>query len=204
MNALKNKNVFIASFHPVQTFDRPAKIKTKYFKNIYIAVEGDKEAVNIGLKIAHKLNSNTIVLSKELKVLHHICCVFLSNYLITLFSQITQILQNSPNSNKFKGRFINGFNKVNFFNIYEPLIKTTLLNIKNKGIIKSLTGPIERNDIKSLKIHLDILKKFHPELIYFYIFMGTETIKISLVKKSISKKDSDKIIILFKKYLMAQ
>ncbi len=204
LKAVKSKNIFIASFHPVQTFDSPAKNKSGYFENIYIALEGDKEAVKIGTEIARKIGSKPILLSKESKILHHICSVFLSNYLIALFSQIPQILQKSLDFGNNKSRYINGFNNVNFFDIYEPIIKSTLLNIKNKGIVDSLTGPIVRNDLKTIEIHLETLKMVCPELIYFYIFMGAETIKIAITKKSIRKKDADKIIILFKKYLKTQ
>ena len=57
-----------------------------------------------------------------------------------------------------KGILKNGFNNTNFFDIYRPLIEQTLTNIGRSGAVKALTGPIERNDIDTLLLHLKALK----------------------------------------------
>ena len=38
-----------------------------------------------------------------------------------------------------------------------PLIEFNIRNIKKKGIIESLTGPVERCDISTIKGHCEVL-----------------------------------------------
>ena len=86
------------------------------------------------------------------------------------------------------------------FDIYEPLIRTTINNIGSKGVLNSLTGPVERNDYKTIELHLMNLKEMNRSLLDFYIYMGKETTKLALIKKSITKDEAEKLTDLFKKY----
>jgi predicted short-subunit dehydrogenase-like oxidoreductase (DUF2520 family) len=133
--------------------------------------------------------------------LHHICCVFASNYLTAHLSQIEKISQNIIGRDGSKKGLKNGFNNRNFFSIYKPLIEQTLANIKKKGIASSLTGPIERNDIMTVRLHLDTLSKQLREVLPFYILLGIETIDLAVKKKSLSKDDAKKIMGLMNRYL---
>lgn len=197
---LKDKNTFAGSFHPVQSFNSKATKDNGKFRGIYIAVEGDNKAVSKGIAIAGKLGSIPFVIRKEDKVLHHINCVIVSNYLVTLTGKISYILDKTAIPGRNKRIFFNGFKKVKLFDIYEPLIRTTIDNIVKTGTYGSLTGPVERNDIKTIELHLKNLKRLDTGLMEFYIYMGKETIKIALEKKSITKKDAKKLTDLFYKY----
>jgi len=39
-----------------------------------------------------------------------------------------------------------------------PIIEDTLLNIKDQGLHKSLSGPLQRGDIQTVKQHLKVLR----------------------------------------------
>ncbi len=192
LNKLSKQGAYTGSFHPVQTFNNRASSYSGTFENIYIALEGSRNAVIFGKRITSALKSKSIVISKESKVLHHISCVTASNYLTAHLSTVEEIS---------KKIFKNGFNKTSFFNIYKPLIMQTMLNIEEKGVIFSLTGPIERNDIKTIKLHLKALSERLPGFAAGYSFMGIETAKLALKKKSITKKGAMNMIKLFTSYL---
>ena len=212
---LKKRGAQIGSFHPVQSFNRKQKRVSKInesFKNIYIVVEGDKKAILVGKKIASSLGSKTLILSKDEKIVHHICCVIASNYLITLLSQLEELTnvynklerrksgkEIFPDNLKLMA-LLNEFKNLNLFNIYKPLILSTLIHAEKFGCIKSLTGPIERNDYLTVETHLKTLSKHCPNILPFYIFMGSETIKLTLKKYSKNKIDFSKFTSLFKKY----
>lgn len=200
LKPLDDKNTFVGSFHPVQSFNKAAKKDNGKFRCIYIAVEGSKKAVSRGISIAKKLGSTPFVIGEKAKVFHHINSVIASNYLVTLIHQITNISDKSSNQGKNNRIFINGFKKVNFFDIYEPLITATIGNIGSSGSVGALSGPIERNDYKTLELHLKNLKRLDRSLLEFYIYMGKETIKLALTKKSITKIDAKKLTDLFYKY----
>ena len=199
---LKKKGAYIGSFHPVQTFEQIAKKDLNRFKDIYIAIEGDIKAVNEATAIILTLGAHAMILSKQQRVLHHINCVIASNFIISLLSEIQKI----SSSLKFKkiNKKIpkNGFNKPGFFDIYKPLITQTMKNIEQKGLESSLTGPIERNDLDTVMLHLNTLNTEFQELLPFYILMSFETAKLGVKKKSLTQKDVKALHDLTKNYLI--
>jgi predicted short-subunit dehydrogenase-like oxidoreductase (DUF2520 family) len=196
LSALKKEGVITGSFHPVQTFVRAAKKYSGSFNNIFIAVEGNAGAVKTGFKIAQLIKSKPFELSKKQKVFHHICCVISSNYIVTLMNQAEGAYRKSTGKKILK----NGFNNINFFDIYKPLVEQTLRNLFKNGSISSLTGPIERNDADTLELHLKSMNRSAPEILPAYIIMGIETVKLALKKKSLSKASALNLIKLLNKY----
>jgi predicted short-subunit dehydrogenase-like oxidoreductase (DUF2520 family) len=188
---LKKKGAHCSSFHPVQTFAKKTSNATNLFKGVYLAIEGNKKSNKIAKIIAKKLGLIPFEIAAKDKIYHHICCVISSNYMTAMFDKINEI------NDKIK---INGFKKTTFLNIYTPLIYQTIKNITSYGAEYSLTGPIARNDVDTIKKQLEILKKESKEILHFYIFMGIETAKFALKIKSITKKESDSLIKLFKNY----
>jgi predicted short-subunit dehydrogenase-like oxidoreductase (DUF2520 family) len=200
LKQLKRKGADIASFHPVQTFEEKAKKYNNRFKNISIALEGEDKAVNAGEKIALKISSYPFRISSRNKVLHHICCVEASNYIVSHFKLINNISAKISIKGTDKKILKNGFINRSFFDIYKPLILQTLQNISKKGITESLTGPIERNDIKTVELHLKTLKKQLVQVLPHYIIMGIETVNAAFEKRSLNEKEADKLLLLLKSY----
>ncbi len=196
LDPLKTLGAETASFHPVQTFEQKASKDEGRFRNIYIAAEGTKKAEQKAKLTAKKLGAKPLVVSKKNKVYHHLCCVMASNFLSTLIRQIEK-----TGSGKIR---INGFKNPNFFNIYMPLALQSLKNASIKGAARSLSGPIERNDINTVSRHLEALKKGPEDVYSFYLLMGIETIKLALEKKSISSKDAKIFLNLFSKHINKQ
>lgn len=199
LKSLEDKGAYTGSFHPVQTFETKTASFNKRFNNIYTAAEGCSQAVKKAKEISRALGAKTITLSKETKLLHHINSVFASNYLVSFIRQIELISQSISSTYSCKKRLLNGFKKTTFFDIYKPLIEQTLKNIESKGTTGSLTGPIARNDIKTVIAHIGILKEKIPGLLPFYSLMGTEAVKIALKKKSIKAQDAKILLNLLNK-----
>jgi predicted short-subunit dehydrogenase-like oxidoreductase (DUF2520 family) len=198
---LKKAGAFTGSFHPVQTFDSAARRYSGRFKGIFIAIEGNAECIKEGYRIAESLGSIPFTLNKESKILHHICCVFASNYLLSHISQMEKLSNNIAKAGLSKKIFINGFNNRSFFDIYKPLIEQTLINLKNKGLESSLTGPIERNDTVTVELHLNTLAKEQKDVLPFYILMGIEAIDIAVRKGSLNIDDANNLMQLMNRYM---
>ena len=66
-------------------------------------------------------------------------------------------------------------------NSYESTlsINRILKNIKEKGVIDSLTGPVERGDLVTVINHLDVLREEDKEL---YRLLSRNILKIAKVK----------------------
>lgn len=196
LRSLTQLGAHTASFHPVQTFDRKVAKHSGRFNSIYIAIEGSRLAVREAALIAKDIKAIPFIIKKENKIQHHICCVMTSNYLSALMGMIEK-----AGSHKIQ---INGFNKLKFLDIYMPLARQTLGNIAAVGPKSSLTGPIERNDLVTLEKHLDALSTSGRDILYFYVLMGIETVKLAFNKKSIGRSEAGKIYKLFSKYIKLQ
>lgn len=196
LSALSAKGALTGSFHPVQSFAGKVTAKAGSFKGIYVAAEGKPKALKKMKELARALQAIPFEIKKQNKIHHHICCVMSSNFLAVLNGKIADT--------GLKKIQINGFKNRTFFNIYMPLALQTLKNVVKSGPVGALTGPIERNDISTVKAHLDALKKSNNGLLTYYILMGIETVKLALKKKSIKKTHANNIYKLFTKYIIKQ
>ncbi|MGM9551807.1 MAG: Rossmann-like and DUF2520 domain-containing protein [Clostridia bacterium] len=128
-----------ASLHPmmaVSSINSTEELKTAIF-----TVEGGKADAIIDMfpfLDIRKINSDK-------KKLYHASCVFASN----LLQAVLQI--SIDNLTKC------GFNKDEGLKAIEKLTTTNVLNIFDKGIKESLTGPVDRFDTETVKKHLSVL-----------------------------------------------
>ncbi|MBM4157749.1 MAG: DUF2520 domain-containing protein [Ignavibacteria bacterium] len=165
----------IGSFHPIQTFNCVSEKSGKLIKKIYFGYEGGKDLKKILNKICKLLNSNIVNIKCEQKYLYHSSCVLTSNYTITLYLILSKISRKLGTKN----------NK--FIDIYTPLINTTIKNINKIGVRDSLTGPIARGDIGTVKKHLQALENDFPIITQLYKLLGYETIELAVQKGTIEK-----------------
>ncbi|MCX7877768.1 MAG: DUF2520 domain-containing protein [Ignavibacteria bacterium] len=181
LEKLKNKGAFTASFHPIQTFG--LRTGKSVFRNIFIAIEGSAKAVKAASAIAESLKAESFTIKKHEKILNHINCIIASNFLCAMLAKIKPLSRNRTD-----------------LEYYKALSMQTLNNIFAYGPVKSLTGPMERFDIDTIDSHLNYIKN-NEELLRFYLFMGIETAKLALKKKSISSQQIKKLLEEFRKYI---
>lgn len=185
---LKSKKISknnVASFHPIQTFNKLSFKNNSLLSGIYFGLEGGRNAVGVLKKIAGLLGSKYIVIPPSKKYIYHIASVFASNYLVILADIVSELSRN-----------ITGKKSVNF-NIFEPIITSTLKNIRESGTKSSLTGPVERNDIEMITRHLNALKKNKKEFLPAYSVLGNAASELAFKKGSISGSDKLKLKKLF-------
>jgi len=180
----------IISMHPVQTFSKISCSNTHLLENIYFGIEGGDKARIICMKIIEKLNSKFIDVPKDKKYLYHSACVISSNFLITLLNVSSEVMGSI------------GIEKSKTFEIFRPIIENTLSNISNFGLIDSLTGPFERNDMETISNHLNSINKELPSLIPFYTLLGMETVKVAFKKESLNLKNVISILDLMNEYII--
>ncbi|MBS1513611.1 MAG: DUF2520 domain-containing protein [Bacteroidetes bacterium] len=178
------------SFHPIQTFGNIAAGGSD-LENIFFGIEGGKTASGYVKNIAKDFHSGIIKINAKDKFLYHTISVFASNYLVGLVYAASKILKKI------------GADEKKVYEIYEPIIKKTLANIKQKGVAKSLTGPIDRNDIKIIERHAKELGMADKRLHDLYLNFGLLAAELAEAKRSINKKEKTKLDSLLKKYLRA-
>lgn len=112
------------------------------------------------------------VISSDNKEIYHAGTVMVSNLVLALLNR------------GFFQLNLCGFSDNESILALMPLIKNNINNIDNNGIVSSLTGPIERGDVTTIKKHRSMLKGMDLEI---YDLLSKELLKISKVKDS--KKD---------------
>jgi predicted short-subunit dehydrogenase-like oxidoreductase (DUF2520 family) len=156
------------SIHPILA------ISDKYdsykdIQNSFITIEGHRKYENYLKNLFLSFGNDVSIISKENKVLYHQACVTSSNL-------ITSLIHNS-----IKHLCYCGFTEEKAIKALYPLIKFNISNIKKNGIVKSLTGPIERGDLDTIKSHCDVLDEEDKEL---YVILSKNLLKIAKIKNT--------------------
>jgi len=155
---LKNKNSFIASFHPLQTFSR-IETSPKIWENTFCLLEGDRKAIKIGKEICKILSSFAFALNKkDKKIFYHAAAVFASNLLVLLIDMSQKLAKEA------------GINQKKYKIYFAPLIKKTLENIIKKGCKAALSGPLVREDYGIISYEIDNIDKIAPLIAKIYRF----------------------------------
>ncbi len=157
LDTLKRKGHNTGKLHPVQTFSKRDK---NAFKKIYATFSGNEETFKI-LKKIFQGDLKIIKMKDEEQVLVHIACVFASNFSVYLLIKAEEILK-----------------EINLnMEVLKPIIKTSFENVLKFGPSNSLTGPAKRRDIKTIKRHLKVLKKFKKDLFLIYNYISKKILK---------------------------
>lgn len=170
MKVLHRKGGLTSSFHIMETFPshKPVEISDSY-----AAVEtGSRTAQRYLKTLAASLNLKIFIIKEEEKVFYHMAGVFTANFLIANFHASETLIDKTALGRK------------NQYRLFEPIIKTTLSNLKNNGVRGSLSGPVQRGDYITVQKHLLSLKKLKAKekklLLHSYIsqsLMLLESIK---------------------------
>lgn len=176
----------IGSIHPLQAFAPYEKGMESPFKGINMSIEGDNEAVELGKKIVSALEANPFTIPTHAKTVYHASAVVASNYLVTLEHFALELLKEANLSEE------------NAYEILEPLIMGTLNNIKARGSINALTGPIARGDDEIVSKHLVDIDKKLPHFSDLYRLLGKYTLDITAKRGEISEDAMEKLDKLFK------
>jgi len=143
------KGASTASFHIMQTF--PSK-EIVDVAGCYASIETDDDVTyKLLYDLACKLILRPFRLNREQKTAYHLAGVFACNFLTGNIFAASEIFSDD----------------INIYNMLEPIITSTLKNIKISGAAHALSGPIDRGDIETIKRHLSIIN--NNDLLSSYI-----------------------------------
>ena len=176
--------------HPIQTFNIISTENKHLLSKIYFGIEGSAECLELIKIIVKELESNVLEIPADKKFLYHSACVVSSNFLVTLMNISAELLGSI------------GIDKSISFEIFKPIVKNTIENISENGLVNSLTGPFERNDIETISNQLNSIYKELPSLIPFYTLLGMETVKVAFKKESINLNNVISMLDLMNSYVV--
>ena len=123
----------------------------------------------------------SVPIEREAKPLYHAACVFACNYLVSLMAM------------SLESATAAGLDRKQFWASLQPLIRTTLDNIGNKGINDSLSGPIARGDSHTVDYHIQSLNEKSPSLTDSYINLGLHALDIAASKNELTEEQLDSL-----------
>lgn len=161
----QDKQVLCYSLHPLFSF---ADKNSSNLEDTIFSIEGKNiEEIECFLE---KANIRYFVIQEEKKPLYHASAVFVSNYVVSLAKIAENLLIKC------------GLDKAQCVDGIYPLMKSTLINIGKKGVNNSLTGPVVRGDINTVKEHMENLDEYKK----IYGSLGEIAVEIAKEKQSLS------------------
>lgn len=164
IESLRNKDTSqLGVFYPCQSFSKKRAIN---FKNIPICIEAANEKTEQTLeKLAFTICENVAFLNAEDRKTLHLAAVFACNFSNFMMIAAQNILQKE------------GLD----FAILHPLIKETFEKAIENGPENSQTGPAIRNDQKTIKKQLELLKS-NKEMQKIYELISNQITEMGYLK----------------------
>jgi predicted short-subunit dehydrogenase-like oxidoreductase (DUF2520 family) len=132
------------SVHPMFPFSD--KLTTyKHLSNCYFSLEGNEKHLTLMKKFLESLGNTVFTIEANKKALYHLSNVMVSNLVLSLINKGCSYLSEC------------GLQPTDALSALMPLIESNLNNLKTKGFICSLTGPVERGDLGTISKHLEVI-----------------------------------------------
>ncbi|MCX7045384.1 MAG: DUF2520 domain-containing protein [Candidatus Sumerlaeota bacterium] len=151
--------IFIASFHPLQTFPTPEAAIAR-LPGAWCFCEGDEAALKVLKQLAGALGCRFARINAENKIYYHIAAVMACNYMTALADAAFEMAERA------------GIPRETALQAFAPIMSATLDNIVTLGPGAALTGPIARGDSATIERHLAALQSADPEIQSLYRAAG--------------------------------
>lgn len=180
----QNKGAYAYSIHPLCAINDRYKAYENLAKAVF-TIEGDNEHLDDLMQIFKKSGNQIIKINTQKKALYHASAVMTSNLVTALFAMSIDLLNSC------------GVDKKMAKQILLPLLQGNVANLATFDIEDALTGPVERNDLVTIKKHLTAFtsENLNQEK-EIYKLLSQKLIKIAQSKNPL--KDYSKMKEVFK------
>jgi predicted short-subunit dehydrogenase-like oxidoreductase (DUF2520 family) len=173
LNAAALQGAETGSLHALQTFADMGQGHKKLPGSV-IAIEAEGTLRDRLLELVSAVGATPIELRAEDKALYHASAVLVSNYVVTLTKLATDLWL----------RF--GWERPAALQALAPLLRGAVDNVEALGLPGSLTGPVARGDVETVRRHIEALSEAAPELLDVYRALGLQAITVALAKGGLS------------------
>jgi len=137
------------SFHPLQSFPMPRDRSA--FQGITVAVDATTPSLMRRLRaLARGVGAKPRHVGDEQRVLYHAAAVYASNFVDVVVAEAVRLLRGI------------GWTEEEATRALLPLVEGAVANIRRRGPVEALTGPIRRGDAETVTRHLRALDR--PDL----------------------------------------
>lgn len=156
----------VCSIHPMLAFsDKLTSYRIP--ANTFFAVEGDETAVSALKSLFESLGNTVCRIDKSKKSLYHTAASVLSNELVALLDMGYSLLEQC------------GFSRDDAVKATQNLVSGNVKSVLENGCVNALTGPVERNDLQTVKKHVENLQGEDRQI---YILLAKRLVKLAKAK----------------------
>jgi len=186
LNPAKESGAATGSIHPLQSF-ADVEDAIEHLPGSFFGVTAPKTVLDLAREVVDALGGRFLLIKEKDKPLYHAAACVVSNYLVALLHLGEEIMSAA------------GISEQQAREAFWPLVAGTLENIRSKGTVRALTGPISRGDMGTLKMHLVELHAVLPRQSGVYNELGRYTAEIALKKGGIDRFQYELLNQLFSK-----
>lgn len=141
------------SLHPL--FPISSKFESyKELKNAFFCLEGDETHITEWQMLLNSFGNRTRVINSADKSKYHTACAVSSNLVCAIVDTSVSLLEQC------------GFSRNDALSALYPLALSNISNVFSRDTAQALTGPIERNDISTMKKHLECFESETEKQMY--------------------------------------
>lgn len=118
----------------------------KEFSKVLFTIEGDTTYLHTIEEMFQRMGNRTRIISAENKIKYHAAAALSSNYMTALFFMAEKLFLEC------------GFEEKEAVEELYALAKGNLDHILEQGCVNALTGPLERNDVDTVRMHMQSLE----------------------------------------------
>ncbi len=165
-SGIKQTGAFGCSIHPM--FAVSDKYQShKELTNAYFTMEGEKESIAKAKMLFAVLKNPLKVIDGSQKTKYHCAAAICSNQVLALIWQSISLLMEC------------GFAEKEARELLAPILRGNVSHAAENGVVKSLTGPVERADEKTVEKHISCLSDKDKLL---YVLLSKKLVEIAKVK----------------------
>jgi len=183
LKPLREVGADIASFHPIYSFSLDPR-ENRLLNEVWFNLEGESKILDKVEGLFNFKKDKFIRIKPDQRRAVHLACVFYANFYVALAQMSRELLKDLSIPEK------------KLFEIFRPLLQSSVEQVLNHGPAGALTGPITRADRKTLSAHLEYLRDHHPDLLPVYLILSHRLISLS----NLSPKDKSDLTSIFQDY----
>jgi predicted short-subunit dehydrogenase-like oxidoreductase (DUF2520 family) len=165
------------SIHPIYAVNSKEE-SYKTLGEAVFSVEGHERYAGAIRDFIKAFGNDAVVISTENKAKYHLSAVCASNLVTGLYAWASDLLVDC------------GFDQTMAGKALLPLFTGNAESIKEMGAVNSLTGPVERNDIDTIKKHMAVL----ADSPYLEVYTGISKRLVEIAKERHADRDYSKMI----------
>lgn len=119
----------------------------KELSHAYFVIEGDEKHREEIAGIFKNLGNEVRYIAAKDKVKYHCAAAVCSNHVVALIQESLELIQEC------------GFDEESALKALTPIMLGNMQHIAERGTVNSLTGPVERADVKTVEKHLNCLNE---------------------------------------------